>query len=161
MFLIIVKTEEEIAKKLWKMLDGLELTPGVYLTWAPREKIVKSVDAIKKDVIKRWEEEGKGPLFEAAVLELTEEQYKEVRPLARGVVEKIATAMLEEMERLLEKMRSGKDRSLSGWYRDLAKRYERLINITLALDIEPTVMGKLKDKWREVTLEAGRRLRKS
>jgi len=70
-------------------------------------------------------------------------------------VEKMAEALLEEMERLHEKMRSG-DRKVLGWYRDVAARYQRLVDISLALDIEPSIMGRLRDKWKEVSLEAGR-----
>jgi hypothetical protein len=76
-------------------------------------------------------------------------------------VEKMGSAMLEEMERLLQRMRSGKtSRDLTGWYRDLARRYERLLNACMALDLEPTIVAKLKEKWKEVTLEAGRALKK-
>jgi len=140
---------------LGRMVNGLELLEGVFLVWAPRDKVAKAVDTVKKNVIKKWEEEGRGPMFEVAVIELTDTQYKEVRPLAKAVVEKMAQALLEEMERLHEKMRSG-DRKVLGWYRDVAARYQRLVDISLALDIEPTIMGRLRDKWKEVSLEAGR-----
>jgi len=140
---------------LGRMVNGLELLEGVFLVWAPRDKVAKAVDTVKKNVIKKWEEEGRGPMFEVAVIELTDTQYKEVRPLAKAVVEKMAEALLEEMERLHEKMRSG-DRKVLGWYRDVAARYQRLVDISLALDIEPTIMGRLRDKWKEVSLEAGR-----
>ncbi|MCX8136637.1 hypothetical protein [Pyrobaculum aerophilum] len=158
MLLIIVKTDSpEVSKRLGRMVEGLELVPGVYLTWYPKDKAARAVEAVKKNVVKQWEERGKGPVFEAALLELSEEQYKEVRPMARAVIEAVGAAMLEEMERLLVKMRSGKQgKNLLGWYRDLANRYQKLVNAALALDIEPTIIGKLKDKWKEVSLEAGR-----
>jgi len=154
--LVLVKSDSrELVKRLGRMVDGLELLEGVFLVWAPRDKVAKAVDAVKRNVIRRWEEEGRGPVFEVAVVELGEVQYKEVRPLAKAVVEKMAEALLEEMERLHEKMRSG-DRKVLGWYRDVAARYQRLVDISLALDIEPTIMGRLRDKWKEVSLEAGR-----
>ena len=156
MFLVLVKSDSrELVKRLGRMVDGLELLEGVFLVWAPRDKVAKAVDAVKRNVIRRWEEEGRGPMFEVAVVELGEAQYKEVRPLAKAVVEKTAEALLEEMERLHEKMRSG-DRKVLGWYRDVAARYQRLVDISLALDIEPSIMGRLRDKWKEVSLEAGR-----
>ena len=156
MFLVLIKSDSrELVKRLGRMVDGLELLEGVFLVWAPRDKVAKAVDAVKRNVIRRWEEEGRGPMFEVAVVELGEAQYKEVRPLAKAVVEKLAEALLEEMERLHEKMRSG-DRKVLGWYRDVAARYQRLVDISLALDIEPTIMGRLRDKWKEVSLEAGR-----
>jgi len=155
-FLVLAKSDDrELVKRLGRMVNGLEPLEGVLLVWAPRDKVAKAVDTIKKDVIKKWEEEGKGPMFEVAVIELTETQYKEVRPLAKAIIEKMAQALLEEMERLHEKMRSG-DKKVLGWYRDVAARYHRLVDISLALDIEPTIMGRLKDKWKEVSLEAGR-----
>jgi len=154
--LVLVKSDSrELVKRLGRMVDGLELLEGVFLVWAPRDRVAKAVDTVKRNVIRRWEEEGRGPMFEVAVVELGEAQYKEVRPLARAVVEKMAEALLEEMERLHEKMRSN-DRKVLGWYRDVAARYQRLVDISLALDIEPSIMGRLRDKWKEVSLEAGR-----
>ncbi|ACB39980.1 hypothetical protein [Pyrobaculum neutrophilum] len=161
MILLIVKTDSgEVAKRLARAVEGLELAPGLYLTWAPREKVARAVNAAKREAVRRWEEEGSGPQLEVAALELTEEQYRELRPLARGVIERAAEALLEEMERLLERLRSPGGRDLSGWYRDLARRYERLVNASIALDIEPTALGRLRDRWKEVALEAGRRLRR-
>jgi aspartyl/asparaginyl-tRNA synthetase len=76
-------------------------------------------------------------------------------------VEKMGSAMLEEMERLLQRMRSGKtSRDLTGWYRDLARRYELLLNACMALGLEPTIVARLKEKWKEVTIEAGRLFKK-
>jgi len=139
----------------------LELLPGVYLSWSPKEKAVRAVEAVKRAVVERWEESGEGPRLEVAVIELDERQYRALRPLARALVEKMGSAMLEEMERLLQRMRSGKtSRDLTGWYRDLARRYERLLNACMALDLEPTIVARLKEKWKEVTLEAGRALKK-
>ena len=139
----------------------MELLPGVYLSWSPKEKAVRAVEAVKRAVVERWEESGEGPTLEVAVIELDERQYKALRPLARALVEKMGSAMLEEMERLLQRMRSGKtSRDLTGWYRDLARRYERLLNACMALDLEPTIVARLKEKWKEVTLEAGRALKK-
>ncbi len=162
MLLVIVKSDDvEVVKRVGRQLDALELLPGVFLSWSPREKAERAVDAVKRGVVRRWEEAGEGPALEVAVLELTEDQFKAVRPLARAVIERVGSALLEEMGRLLEKMRSGKTtRDLTGWYRDLARRYERLVNASIALDVEPTIMGKLRERWKEVTLEAGRALRR-
>ena len=139
----------------------MELLPGVYLSWSPKEKAVRAVEAVKRAVVERWERSGEGPTLEVAVLELDERQYKVLRPMALTIVEKIGSAMLEEMERLLQRMRSSKTtRDLTGWYRDLAMRYERLLNACMALDLEPTIVARLKEKWKEVTIEAGRALKK-
>ncbi|MEM1568475.1 MAG: hypothetical protein QXI84_08345 [Thermofilaceae archaeon] len=158
MLLVIVKSDDkEVAKRVGRMLDALELLPGVYLSWSPREKAARAIGAVKSQVVRRWEEEGAGPTLEAAVLELTEAQFNELRPLARTIVAAAAEAMYEEMGRLLERMRSGKQsRDLSGWYRDLARRYQRLVDASIALDVEPTALARLRERWKEVTLEAGR-----
>jgi hypothetical protein len=160
--LILVKSDDEgVVKRVAKGIEALELLPGVYLSWSPKEKAEKVVESVKRAVVDRWEESGEGPTLEVAVLELDERQYKALRPMALTIVEKIASAMLEEMERLLKQMRSGKtSRDLTGWYRDLARRYERLLNVCMALDLEPTIVARLKEKWKEVTLEAGRLLKK-
>lgn len=142
-------------------IEALELLPGVYLSWSPKERAEKVVESVKRAVVDRWEESGEGPTLEVAVIELDETQYRALRPLARALVEKMGSAMLEEMERLLQRMRSGKtSRDLTGWYRDLARRYERLLNACMALDLEPTIVARLKEKWKEVTLEAGRLFKK-
>ncbi len=160
--LILVKSDDEgVVKRVARGIEALELLPGVYLSWSPKEKAEKVVEAVKRTVVEKWEESGEGPTLEVAVLELDERQYKALRPMALTVVEKIGSAMLEEMERLLQRMRSSKTtRDLTGWYRDLARRYERLLNACMALDLEPTIVAKLKEKWKEVTLEAGRLLKK-
>lgn len=142
-------------------IEVLELLPGVYLSWSPKERAEKVVESVKRAVVDRWEELGEGPTLEVAVLELDERQYKALRPMALTIVEKMGSAMLEEMERLLKQMRSSKTTcDLTGWYRDLARRYERLLNACMALDLEPTIVAELKEKWKEVTLEAGRLLKK-
>ena len=160
--LILVKSDdEEVARRAARGIEALELLPGVYLSWSPREKVKRAVEAVKRAVVERWEESGEGPTLEVAVLELDERQYKALRPMALTIVEKMGSAMLEEMERLLKQMRSSKtSRDLTGWYRDLARRYERLLNACMALDLEPTIIAKLKEKWKEVTIEAGRLLKK-
>jgi hypothetical protein len=160
--LILVKSDDEgVVKRVARGIEALELLPGVYLSWSPKERAEKVVVSVKRAVVDRWEESGEGPTLEVAVLELDERQYKALRPMALTIVEKIGSAMLEEMERLLQRMRSGKtSRDLTGWYRDLARRYERLLNACMALDLEPTIVAKLKEKWKEVTLEAGRLLKK-
>jgi hypothetical protein len=160
--LILVKSDDEgVVKRVARGIEVLELLPGVYLSWSPKERAEKVVESVKRAVVERWEELGEGPTLEVAVLELDERQYKALRPMALTIVEKMGSAMLEEMERLLQRMRSGKtSRDLTGWYRDLARRYERLLNACMALDLEPTIVAKLKEKWKEVTLEAGRLLKK-
>jgi hypothetical protein len=160
--LILVKSDDEgVARRAARGIEALELLPGVYLSWSPKEKAERAVEAVKRAVVERWEKSGKGPTLEVAVIELDERQYKSLRPLARALVEKMGSAMLEEMERLLQRMRSGKtSRDLTGWYRDLARRYERLLNACMALDLEPTIVARLKERWKEVTLEAGRALKK-
>jgi hypothetical protein len=160
--LILVKSDDEgVVKRVARGIEALELLPGVYLSWSPKEKAEKVVESVKRAVVEKWEELGEGPTLEVAVLELDERQYKALRPMALTIVEKIGSAMLEEMERLLQQMRSSKTtRDLRGWYRDLARRYERLLNACMALDLEPTIVAKLKEKWKEVTLEAGRLLKK-
>jgi len=160
--LILVKSDDEgVVKRVARGIEALELLPGVYLSWSPKERAEKVVESVKRAVVERWEESGEGPTLEVAVIEIDETQYKALRPLARALVEKMGSAMLEEMERLLQRMRSGKtSRDLTGWYRDLARRYERLLNACMALDLEPTIVARLKEKWKEVTLEAGRLLKK-
>jgi hypothetical protein len=160
--LILVKSDDEgVVKRVARGIEALELLPGVYLSWSPKEKAVRVVEAVKRAVVERWEKSGEGPTLEVAVIELDERQYRALRPLARALVEKMGSAILEEMERLLQRMRSGKtSRDLTGWYRDLARRYERLLNACMALDLEPTIIAKLKEKWKEVTIEAGRLLKK-
>jgi hypothetical protein len=160
--LILVKSDDEgVVKRVARGIEVLELLPGVYLSWSPKERAEKVVESVKRAVVDRWEELGEGPTLEVAVLELDERQYKALRPMALTIVEKMGSAMLEEMERLLQRMRSSKtSRDLTGWYRDLARRYERLLNACMALDLEPTIVAKLKEKWKEVTLEAGRLLKK-
>jgi hypothetical protein len=160
--LILVKSDDEgVVKRVARGIEVLELLPGVYLSWSPKERAEKVVESVKRAVVDRWEESGEGPTLEVAVLELDERQYKALRPMALTIVEKMGSAMLEEMERLLQRMRSGKtSRDLTGWYRDLARRYERLLNACMALDLEPTIVAKLKEKWKEVTIEAGRLLKK-
>jgi hypothetical protein len=155
--LILVKSDDEgMVKRVARGIEALELLPGVYLSWSPKERAEKVVEAVKRAVVEKWEELGEGP-----TLELDERQYKALRPMALTIVEKIGSAMLEEMERLLQQMRSSKTtRDLTGWYRDLARRYERLLNACMALDLEPTIIAKLKEKWKEVTIEAGRLLKK-
>jgi hypothetical protein len=156
--LILVKSDDEgVVKRVARGIEALELLPGVYLSWSPKEKAEKVVEAVKRAVVDRWEESGEGPTLEVAVLELDERQHKALRPMALTIVEKMGSAILEEMERLLQRMRSSKaTRDLTGWYRDLARRYERLLNACMALDLEPTIVARLKEKWKEVTLEAGR-----
>jgi hypothetical protein len=160
--LILVKSDDEgVVKRVARGIEALELLPGVYLSWSPKERAEKVVESVKRAVVERWEESGEGPTLEVAVIEIDETQYKALRPLARALVEKMGSAMLEEMERLLQRMRSGKtSRDLTGWYRDLARRYERLLNACMALDLEPTIVARLKEKWKEVTLEAGRLFKK-
>jgi hypothetical protein len=160
--LILVKSDDEgVVKRVARGIEALELLPGVYLSWSPKERAEKVVVSVKRAVVEKWEELGEGPTLEVAVLELDERQYKALRPMALTIVEKIGSAMLEEMERLLKQMRSSKTtRDLTGWYRDLARRYERLLNACMALDLEPTIIAKLKEKWKEVTIEAGRLLKK-
>jgi hypothetical protein len=160
--LILVKSDDEgVVKRVARGIEALELLPGVYLSWSPKERAEKVVESVKRAVVDRWEESGEGPTLEVAVIELDETQYRALRPLARALVEKMGSAMLEEMERLLQRMRSGKtSRDLTGWYRDLARRYERLLNACMALDLEPTIVARLKEKWKEVTLEAGRLFKK-
>ena len=158
----MVKSDDEgVVKRVARGIEALELLPGVYLSWSPKEKAVRAVEAVKRAVVERWERSGEGPTLEVAVLELDERQYKVLRPMALTIVEKIGSAMLEEMERLLKQIRSGKtSRDLTGWYRDLAMRYERLLNACMALDLEPTIVARLKEKWKEVTIEAGRLFKK-
>jgi hypothetical protein len=160
--LILVKSDDEgVVKRVARGIEALELLPGVYLSWSPKERAEKVVESVKRAVVEKWEELGEGPTLEVAVLELDERQYKALRPMALTIVEKIGSAMLEEMERLLQQMRSSKTtRDLTGWYRDLARRYERLLNACMALDLEPTIVAKLKEKWKEVTIEAGRLFKK-
>ena len=158
----MVRSDDEgVARRAARGIEALELLPGVYLSWSPKEKAVRAVEVVKRAVVERWGRSGEGPTLEVAVIELDERQYRALRPLARALVEKMGSAMLEEMERLLEQMRSGKtSRDLTGWYRDLARRYERLLNACMALDLEPTIVARLKEKWKEVTLEAGRLFKK-
>ena len=158
---MVKSDDEEVARRAAGGKEALELLPGVYLSWSPKEKAVRAVEAVKRAVVERWEKSGEGPTLEVAVIELDERQYKALRPMALTIVEKMGSAMLEEMERLLQRMRSGKtSRDLTGWYRDLARRYERLLDACMALDLEPTIVARLKEKWKEVTLEAGRLLKK-
>lgn len=161
MILIIAKSDDgQLLKKLSRSIPSLELAEGVYLTWAPKEKVAKTVDQLKGLAIKTWEERGRGPLFEAAVLELTEDQFRQLRNMAKTVIEKAAEAMSEEVDRLIKRLRSAGGEGAAGWYRDLARRYQKLLDACISLGVEPTAVGRLKEKWKEATIEAGRALKK-
>ncbi|MFN3803475.1 MAG: hypothetical protein ACK4SY_00255 [Pyrobaculum sp.] len=155
MYLVIIKSQKEIYKRLGRRIEALELLPGVYLTWSPREKIEKAVETTKRELTREWEEKGEGPFFDTAIIELTEGQTKSLKTLSRAVIESLAEAMLVEMERLHTRLRS-RDKKAVGWYRDLARRYKKLIDTSFVLDIYPSILDKLKEKWMEISLEAGR-----
>jgi len=72
-----VKSDDEgVVKRVARGVEALELLPGVYLSWSPKEKMEKVVESVKRAVVENWEESGEGPTLEVAVLELDERQYK-------------------------------------------------------------------------------------
>ena len=64
----MVKSDDEgMARRAAGGIEALELLPGVYLSWSPREKVERAVEAVKRAVVERWEESGEGPTLEVAV----------------------------------------------------------------------------------------------
>jgi len=84
---------------------AMKLIDGVYLSWRPPEEVKRVVDRIKRDVVRIWEEQGEGPRVEIAVIELSEQQFREIRHIVRSRIEEEGERLLTDLNRFVERYR--------------------------------------------------------
>ena len=128
---------------------ALRLLEGVYLSWRPVDEVRRVVDRIKRDLVRKWEERGEGPRAEFAVVELSDDQFREFRHIVRSRIEEEGERLLAELERFVERYR-GKEVDERGRriFARLKKRYEYLSNVALAFDVRPSILLKIGDVYR-------------
>lgn len=152
---MLYSNDEQVVGRALRGISHVAVARGVAVTWEPEEKIIKALEKVKDELLERWEAEGSGPVFEYAVIKLTEEQYNALRHMARRALDDSAARLAAELRRLAADMRRGRGRAseLKARFRRLAADVNRLNEASSRLGLYTSAVGELQEAFREASAE--------
>ncbi|MCG2885335.1 MAG: hypothetical protein L7H03_02440 [Vulcanisaeta sp.] len=157
--LVIIYASNDEVKELAnrKLGDvGLEITSGVMITWHARQDLEGRIMSIKDELVKIMEGGFEGE-FAYAIVELTDEQFRAVRPLVVRRLEVEDKRLLTYGENLLKRMRSRLNNRVRREYGRFDRQYRRLIMLHNIFDVKHELLNRVMDLARELRIEYERR----
>ncbi len=156
MILVLVRSDDEdVASSALRGFPHVGLGRGIAVTWEPREVVERALERAKRELLRRWEAEGSGPVFEYAVLPLSEEQYNSLRPMVKRALDEGAAALAKELRRLAVEMRRGgrRARELKAKFGKLAKLTAQINEAAAKLGIYSSAIADLQEAFKEANAE--------
>lgn len=156
MILVLVHSnDEDVMSEALRGFPNVELGRGVAVTWEPREVVERALEKVKRELLRRWEAEGSGPVFEYAAIPLSEEQYNALRHMARRALDEKAAALARELRRLAAEMRrgGGRSRELKAKFGRLAKSTAQINEAAAKLGLYTSAVADLQEAFKEANAE--------
>ncbi|MBP1448418.1 MAG: hypothetical protein JZD41_00120 [Thermoproteus sp.] len=153
--IIVYSDDEELANRIFNSVPCIKLAPSLAVTWEPEDRIRRAIEQVKDKVIRRWEERGKGPRLEFAVLALSEDQFNAIRHIVRRALDDIASRLAEELRRFAAdvRRRRGPPGELKARFGRLAKRSSRLVEAALKLGLLTSAVAQVQEALKEANAE--------
>ncbi|NPA23200.1 MAG: hypothetical protein GXO23_02760 [Crenarchaeota archaeon] len=156
--------EDEILEEVERQIDdiGLRITRGVLVTWRGREEIERRVLRVKDTIIRRLEEGFEGVEFLYSIIELSEEQYKNIRNLIAKKLEILCNSLIGKIEKLLENVKSCKGREVRRYRKNLQEieeSFKKIAEFHKVFDIRHSIFDRLNRYMSELRAEFYRRLK--
>ncbi|MEL9991190.1 MAG: hypothetical protein QXP98_08640 [Thermoproteus sp.] len=153
--ILLYSNDEQVVGRALRGISHVAIAQGVAVTWEPEEKVTRALERVKEELLERWEAEGSGPVFEYAVIKLTEEQYNALRHMARRALDDSATRLTAELKKLAADMRRGRGRAseLKARFRRLAAETTRLNETASKLGLYTSALSELQEAFKEASAE--------
>ncbi|NPB01261.1 MAG: hypothetical protein GXO10_07790 [Crenarchaeota archaeon] len=156
--------EDEVLEEAEKYIEelGLRITRGVIITWRSREEIEKRMLKVKDVIIRRLEEGFEGIEFLYSIIELSEDQYKNVRNLVIKKLEILCTSLINKVEKLVEDVKSCKGREVRKYRKvlqEIEESFRKIAEFHKVFDVRHSIFDKLNRAMSELRAEFYRRLK--
>lgn len=137
---------------------GLYLLPTVIITWKERGEIERRLSKAKANLMDMLNKGYRGE-FSYAVIELTEDQYRNVRQLVVLRLMKEVEALLSRGEALLRRVKSTKHvGKVKAEVDSFNRRYRRIVEFHEVFDVKHDLLMKIMDLMREIMNEYEKRI---
>ncbi|ADN50179.1 hypothetical protein [Vulcanisaeta distributa] len=136
--------------------SGLSILPNVVISWLPRQDLERRLLSIKEELIDIMERGFEGE-FAYAIIELTDEQFKAIRPMIVRRLESDSQRLISWGEALLKRIRSQKVERVKRELLRFDREYRRLVSMHEVFDVRHELLNKLMELARELRIEYERR----
>ncbi len=156
--LVLTYASDEVQKLVSRRLadSGLSILPNVFISWLPRQDLERRLLSIKEELIDMMER-GFEDEFAYAIIELTDEQFKAVRPMVVRELENESQRLITWGEALLRRIRSQGIKRIERELLRFDREYRRLVSMHEVFDVKHELLNKVIDLARELRIEYGRR----
>ncbi|GAB6947535.1 hypothetical protein JCM16161A_16650 [Vulcanisaeta sp. JCM 16161] len=138
--------------------SGLMILPNVVISWLPRQDLERRLLGIKEELIDVMERGFEGE-FAYAVIELTDEQFKAIRPMIVRKLESDSQRLISWGESLLRRIRSQRIEGVKREFLRFDREYRRLVSMHEIFDVRHELLNKVMELARELRIEYERRNR--
>lgn len=136
--------------------SGFSVLPNVIVSWLPQQELERKLLNIKEELIDIMERGFEGE-FAYAVIELTDEQFKAVRPMIVRRLEVDCQRLISWGEALLRRIRSQRIEGIKKELLRFEREYRRLVSIHEVFDVRHEPLNKVMELARELRIEYERR----
>ncbi len=164
LYLAVPPEHEDLQEEADRLVEelGLRITTGVIVSWRAREELEKRLDRLKDYIIDKLERGIEGIELVYSVVELSDEQYKSIRPLVVKKLEVLCNALARRVESLLSRVKSCQGREVRRYRRELQEieeSFKKVAEFHKVFDVRHSVFERLKRSMEELRAEFYRRLR--
>ena len=136
--------------------SGLLILPNVVISWLPRQDLERRMLNIKEELIEVMERGFEGE-FAYAIIELTDEQFKAVRPMIVRKLESDSQRLISWGEALLKRIRSQRVERVKREFLRFDREYRQLVSMHEIFDVKHELLNKVMELARELRIEYERR----
>ncbi|GAB6943528.1 hypothetical protein [Vulcanisaeta sp. JCM 14467] len=136
--------------------SGLLILPNVVISWLPRQDLERRLLGIKEELINMMERGFEGE-FAYAIIELTDEQFKAVRPMIVRKLESDSRRLISWGETLLKRIRSQRVERVKKEFLRFDREYRQLVSMHDVFDVKHELLNKVMELARELRIEYERK----
>ena len=151
-------SSDEVQELVNKYLagSGLSILPNVVISWLPRQDLERKLLGIKEELIDIMERGFEGE-FAYAIIELTDEQFRAVRPMIVRKLESDSRRLISWGEALLRRIRSQRVERVKKEFLRFDREYRQLVSMHEIFDIKHELLNKVMEVARELRIEYEKR----
>ena len=135
---------------------GLSILPNVVISWLSKQEVERRLLSVKEKMIDIIERGFEGE-FAYAIIELTDEQFRVIRPLVVRRLESDSQRLISWGEALLRRIRSQRGEKIRREFSRFDREYRQLVSMHNVFDVNSELLNKVMELARELRVEYDRR----